>query len=103
VPPILSQYNERVSQSEAEIEGQPSGVAVLVQVLEGLEGLVEIGHRFAERGTVVGLGAGLLAVGHSLAPHLPQHGVVGQTFSLLGRSVPSEPLQGQPFQHVLTC
>ena len=37
------------------------GVAVLGQVREGLEGLLEGGHRLAERGAVVGPGAGLLA------------------------------------------
>jgi hypothetical protein len=49
---------------------------VLVQVLNGLEGLVEGGHRFAERGAVVGSGSSLLAVGHSLVPHLAPQGMV---------------------------
>ena len=47
-PPIFSQYAQRASQSEAEINGQPPGVAVLGQVREGLEGLLEGGHRLME-------------------------------------------------------
>ena len=69
--------------SEAEIEGQHPGVAVLGQVREGLEGLLEGGHRLAERGAVVGPGAGLLAVGHGLVPHLASQGMVRQAFDLV--------------------
>ena len=67
---MLSQCAQRENRSEAEINGQPPGVAVLGQVGEGLEGLLEGGHRLAERGAIVGPGAGLLAVGHGLGPHL---------------------------------
>jgi hypothetical protein len=74
--PMLSQLGQRVSQREAELDGQPPGVAGLVQVREGLEGLLEGGRRLAERGAVVGPGAGLLAVGHGLVPHLPPQGMV---------------------------
>ena len=67
---------------------------VLGQVREGLEGLLEVGHRLAERGAVEGPGAGLLAVGHGLVPHLAAEGMVGQAFHLLGHPVSSERLQG---------
>ena len=67
-PPILSQCGQRASQREAELDGQHPGVAVLGQVREGLEGLLEGGHRLAERGAVVGPGAGLLAVGARPCP-----------------------------------
>ncbi len=40
-PPMLSQCAQRASQREAEIDGQHPGVAVLGQVREGLEGLLE--------------------------------------------------------------
>ena len=66
---MLSQLGQRASQSEAEFDGQPPGVAVLGQVREGLEGLLEGDSRLAERGAVPGPGAGLLAVGHGLGPH----------------------------------
>ena len=69
-PPSLSQSSSAGHPSEAEVEGQHPGVAVLGQVREGLEGLLEVSHRLAERGTVVGPGTGLLAVGHGLVPHL---------------------------------
>src|SRR5262245_22946631 len=53
VPPKLSQCDQRAIQSEAEIEGQSPGITVLGQVREGLEGLLAVGHRLAERGAVV--------------------------------------------------
>ena len=93
-PPMLSQLAQRASQREAEIDGQPPGVAVLGQVREGLEGLLEGGHRLAERGAVVGPGAGLLAVGHGLVPHLAPQGMVGQAFDLLGQPLGRERLEG---------
>ena len=67
---------------------------MLGQVREGLEGLLEGGHGLAERGAVPGSGAGLLAVGHGLVPHLAPQGMVRQAFDLLGRPVPGERLQG---------
>ena len=81
------------SQSEAELDGQHPGVAVLGQVREGLEGLLEGGHRLAERGAVVGPGAGLLAVGHGLVPHLAPQGMVRQAFDLLGHPLGRERLR----------
>ena len=78
------------SQSEAELEGQHPGVAVLGQVREGLEGLLEGGHRLAECGAVVGPGTGLLAVGHGLVPHLAPQGMVRQAVDLLGRPLGRE-------------
>ena len=67
---------------------------MLGQVREGLEGLLEGGHRLAERGAVVGPGAGLLAVGHGLVPHLAPQGMVRQAFDLLGHPVGRERLKG---------
>ena len=82
------------SQREAELDGQHPGVAVLGQVREGLEGLLEGGHRLAERGAVVGPGAGLLAVGHGLVPHLAPQGMVRQAFDLLGHPLGRQRLEG---------
>ena len=101
-PPILSHCAQRDSQSEAEIDGQHPGVAVLGQVREGLEGLLEGGHRLAERGAVAGPGPGLLAVGDGLGPHLPPQGMVRQAFDLLGHPLGRERLKGldnAPVQH----
>ena len=94
VPPTLSQCEQGAPQSEAELDRQHPGVAVLGQVREGLEGLLEVAHRLAERGTVIGLGAGLLAVGHGLVPHLAPQGMVRQAFDLLGHPVGRERLKG---------
>ena len=66
----------------------------LGQVREGLEGLLEGGHRLAERGAVVGPGAGLLAVGDGLVPHLAPQGMVRQAFDLLGHPLGRERLKG---------
>ena len=93
-PPMLSQLGQRASQREAEIDGQPPGVAVLGQVREGLEGLLEVDSRLAERGAIPGPGADLLAVGHGLTPHLRTHGMVSQALDMVGQAVASERFPG---------
>src|SRR5262245_51912738 len=90
---MLSQREQRAFQSEAELEGSPPGVAVFGQVREGLEGLLEGGYRLVERGAVPGPGAGLLAVGHSLVPHLAPQGMVRQEVYLLGQALCIEGLK----------
>ena len=60
----------------------------LGQVREGLEGLLEGGHRLADARAVEGPGAGLLAVGHGLVPHLAPQSMVRQ------RSTCSAPRSG---------
>jgi hypothetical protein len=64
-------------------------------VREGLEGLLEGGHCLAERGAVVGLATGVLAVGDGLGPHLAPQGMVCQAFDLLGHPVRRERLKGR--------
>ena len=64
------------------------------QVREGLEGLLVVGHRLAERGAVVGPGTGLLAVSHSLTPYLAPQGMVREAFDLLGHPVSGVRLKG---------
>ena len=83
-PPILSQLGQRAPQRKAELNSQSPGLAVVGQVCEGPQGLFEGGHRLAERGAVIGLGAGLPAVGHGFVPHLAPQGMVRQAFHLLG-------------------
>jgi hypothetical protein len=92
-PPILSQLGQRAIHSEAEFDGQHPGVAVLGQVIESLEGLLEGGQRLAECGAVPGPVASLLAADHGLAPHLPPQGMVRQAFDLLGHPVGRERLE----------
>jgi hypothetical protein len=92
-PSILPQFDQREIQSEAELEGQHPGVTLLGQLCEGLEGLVEIGHGLTERGAVVGLGAGLLAVGHGFVPHLTPQGMVRQAFDRLGHPLGRQRLE----------
>ena len=85
---------QRAIQREAELDGQHPGIAVLGQVREGLEGLLEVGHRLAERRAVVGPGTGLLAVGYGLVPHLAPEGMVRQAFDLLAHPLGRERLEG---------
>ena len=67
---MLSHCGQRTIQSEAELNGLHPGVAVVGQVREGLEGLVEIAYNLAQCSAVVGPGPSLLAVEHGLVPHL---------------------------------
>ena len=92
-PPMLSQRAQHAYQNEADIEGQPPGVAVLGQVRQGLEGLLEGGHRLTEGGAVVGRDTSLLAVGDGLVPHLAPHGMVRQAFDLLGHPLGRQRLE----------
>src|SRR5712691_10607581 len=92
--PMLSQYVQRDTYSTAEIDGQPPGVAVLGQVREGLEGLVEEDYRLAEGGAAVGLGPSLLTVRDDLVPHLAPHGMVRQAFDLFGHPLGHERFEG---------
>src|SRR5215510_9563315 len=94
MPPNLSQLGQRSSQREAELDSPYSSVAGLGQVRESLEGLLEGGSRLAERGTVVGPGASLLAVGDSLVPHLAPQGMVCQAIDLLGPPLGRQRLKG---------
>ena len=54
----------------------------------------KVGHRLAERGAVIGPGAGLPAVGDGLGPHLAPQGMLRQAFDLLGCPVGRERLEG---------
>jgi hypothetical protein len=93
-PLVLSQCGQRAIHSEAEVDSQYPGVAVLGQVRKGLKGLLEGSHRLAERGAVAGPGAGLLAVGHGFVPHLAPQGMVRQAFDLLGPPLGRQRLKG---------
>jgi hypothetical protein len=85
---------QRVCQREPELDGQHPGVAVLGQVQEGLEGLLEGGHGLAEGGAVVGPGTSLPAVGHGLLPHLTPQSMVGEPLDLFAELVGIERLDG---------
>jgi hypothetical protein len=93
-PPMLSQCVQWFIQSEAQLEGQSPGVAVLGEVREGLEGLLEGGHRLAECGAVVSPGASLLTVGDGPVPHLIPQGMVRQACDLLVNPLWCEHLYG---------
>src|SRR5262249_57165197 len=55
-PPMLAQLGQWVAQREAELDGPHLGIAMVRQVRECLEGLLERGQCLAERGAVVGPG-----------------------------------------------
>ena len=61
---------------------------------ESLEGLLEGARRLAERRAIIGLRAGLLAVGHRFVPDLAAPSMVRQAFDLLSHPVRYERLKG---------
>jgi hypothetical protein len=63
-------------------------------VCEGLEGLLEGGHRLAERGALEGPHASLLAVRDSLGPHRAPQGMVRQPVDLLAYPLGRQRLKG---------
>ena len=71
----------------------------LVQVREGLKGLLKGGHGLAERGAVGGSGTSLLAVGDGLIPDLAAQGMVRQAFDLV-RVLPSGRKALRPRSHL---
>ena len=81
------------AQVKPEIDGLRQRVAVLGEVLQGHQRLLEGGHRLAVGRARQRLGPRLPAVGHSLVPHLTPEGMVRQPVDLLG-----EPLRRQPFE-----
>src|SRR5262245_56112209 len=87
---------QRACQREAEIDSQYPRIAVLGQVwegLEGLEGLLEGGHSFTERGAIVGFGTGLPTVSHGLVPGRASQGMVREAVDLLVQPVANQLLQ----------
>ena len=85
---------ERRAQGKPEIDGLLDGVALLRQMREGTERLLEIPHGLAVGRPRHGLLPRLPAVRQGLVPHLPPQGMMGQAFDLLGHPLPSERLQG---------
>ena len=68
--------------------------ALLRQMRQGAERLLEIPHGLAVGRLRHGLLSRLSAVRQGLVPHLPPQGMVRQAFDLLGQPVPSERLEG---------
>ena len=68
--------------------------ALLRQMREGTERLLEVPHGLAVGRPRHGLLPGLPAVRQGLVPHFAPQGMVGQAFDLLGHPVPGERLQG---------
>ena len=85
---------ERRAQGEPEIDGLLARVALLRQMREGAERLLEVPHGLAVGRPRHGLLPRLPAVRQGLVPHLAPQGMVRQAFDLLGHPVPGERLQG---------
>ena len=85
---------ERRAQGEPEIDGLLARVALLWQMREGTERLLEVPHSLAVGRPRHGLLPGLPAVCQGLVPHLAPQGMVGQAFDLLGQAVGSEAFEG---------
>ena len=93
-PPILSQCAQRVSQSEAEFDGQHPGAAGFMQVFECLEGLLEVLHSLPVGELAKGPDPCLPGVCQGLVPPLAVPGVIGEPVELVCHPVPGERLQG---------
>src|SRR5215470_959218 len=64
------------------------------KVLESTQSLLEAGLDFQRYRTVQRFRSGLLAIGHSLIPHLPPQGMLRQAFDLFRQVLGVEPFAG---------
>src|SRR2546426_977439 len=81
-------------QGEAEINRLLARVALLWQMLQSAERLLEIPPSLGVCRPRQGLLSCLPAVCQGLVPHLPTQGMMGQTLDLLAHPLPRERLQG---------
>jgi hypothetical protein len=93
--PIVTQRPERRAQGDAEIDGLLACVALLRQMREGTERLLEGPHGLTVGRSCHGFLSRLPTVYQGLGPHLAPEGMVGQPFHLLGHLVSGKCLQGR--------
>jgi hypothetical protein len=75
-----------------EIDGLCVRVALLWQMREGAEGLLEVPHGHLVRRPRHGLVPCMAQVGQGPVPHRPLQGMVGQPFDLVVEAVPRQGL-----------
>ena len=92
--PKVARRMERRAQGEPEVDGLLARGALLRQMLEGTERLLEVLHGLAVGRPRHGLLSRLPAVRQGLVPHFAPQGMVRQAFDLLGYPVSGECLKG---------
>ena len=92
--PEFSERHQGLLQVKPEIDGLCQRVAVLGEVMQGHQRLLEGGHRLAVGRARQRPGPGLPAVGHGLVPHLAPEGMVRQPVDLLGEPLWRQPVEG---------
>ena len=92
--PQVARRPERRAQGEAEIDGLLARVALLRQMREGAERLLEIPHRLAVGRPRHGLLPCLPQYARALSHTSPRRGMVGQALDLLSHSLSGERLEG---------
>src|SRR5262245_36970141 len=92
--PQIAERTERQLQGKSELDSLRTRVAMLWQMREGTERLLEIFHGFMVGRPCHGLLPRLPTVRQGLVPPLSPQGMLRQTLYLLGQPVPGERLQG---------
>src|SRR5262249_31944543 len=87
ITPHIADRAERRAQSEVEVDGLLTCGALVRQMRESTERLLEVSHGLAVGRPRHGLLSRLPAVCQGLVPHFTPQGVVRQAFDLLGQSV----------------
>ena len=86
--------NSEVRELEAEVDGLLQRLAILGQMRECGQGLVETGHRFSVRGARRRLLAGLAHVAQRLVPELGTEGMMGELLDVFSEAVGEACLDG---------
>src|SRR2546425_5127135 len=81
----LSEGSERIAKVQPEIKPELHGFAILGEMREGSERLLEARDRFPVSRACGSLRPGLTKVGDSLVPDLAPEGMVGEAIDLLGQ------------------
>src|SRR5882724_262939 len=90
----IAERASRRAQGELEVDGLLARVTRLWQMWEGTERLLEARHRLAVGRPRQGLLPRLPAVRHSLVPHLPLQGMMGQVVDRLDHPISSAGFEG---------
>ncbi|HSE94534.1 MAG TPA: hypothetical protein VLD61_01500, partial [Methylomirabilota bacterium] len=93
-PFILTERPERMAQLDPKIDCLGERVTIFRQVIQGVEGLFQVGRGFPIGGAGEGLGPSLSEVRDGPAPRLTPEGVVSELFDVLCQPFGMEPLDG---------
>ena len=92
-PLPVRERNQRGPEIEPEVDGELGDVALLRDMAERLERLLEVGDRLTVRGAAHRPESRLAEIADCLLPHLAVQGMVGEPFHVLGEPVGVETLE----------